>query len=139
MAGMIFLFQIFYTPSHKFTQNAKNLEADKNPYNDSDTEDMLRHFKMEYFLMTGASAYIVTEVVLILGYYSLDKRGPITSELKILLVACMVPRVLRYIYYSLSMMKGNAWFEKHMCWLNYVIGVISYVAAIFSWVSLYQV
>jgi hypothetical protein len=126
-------------PSHKFTQNAKNLEADRNPYNDKDTEDMLRHFKLEYFLMTGSSAYIVTEIVLIMGFYDLKKRGPITHDCIMLLTASMVPRILRYIYYSLSMIKGNAWFEKHMCWLNYVIGVISYVVAIFCWVSLYRV
>lgn len=139
MAGMVFLFQIFYIPAHKFTTNAMNLLLDKNPYNDQDTEDMLRHFKLEYFLMTGTSTFIITELVFILGYYDLKYRGPITTDCIMILGACMVPRILKYIYYSISLVKGNTWFEKHLCWLNYFISVISYVVAIFCWISLYRV
>lgn len=92
---------------------------------------MLRHFKLEYFLMTNTSAFILTEIVFLNGFYHVADRGPITKHDKILLVCCMVPRVLRYIYYSLSLVFGNDFFEKQINFLNYGIGLIHYGVAIY--------
>lgn len=62
---MGFTAHIFFIPAEKFTMNSKYLEDDKNPYNDKKTEDMLRHFKLEYFLMTNALSFIITEAILL--------------------------------------------------------------------------
>ena len=62
---MGFTAHIFFIPAKKFTMNSDDLEDDKSPYNDKNTEDMLRHFKLEYFLMTNALSFIITEVILL--------------------------------------------------------------------------
>jgi hypothetical protein len=56
-----------------------------------------------------------------------------------LLVACMIPRIARYIYYSIALIKGNQWFEKNMQILNYGIGLLSYAAGLYGLISLTMV
>jgi hypothetical protein len=137
---MGFIGHIYFIKARKFTMNPDNLLEDKNPYNDKDTEDMLRHFKLEYFLMTNALSFIITEAIFLSNkFYDLNCRGPITHHMHIILIACMVPRVLRYIYYSISLIKGNDWFERNMKVLNYMIGILSYGVAIYVLISLYSV
>lgn len=108
---MLFLAQVFYSPAEKFTENPENKEYDENPYNDADTEDMLRHFKLEYFLMANSSAFVITEIVFLCGFYKIKDRGPVTDADKLQLICCMIPRILRYIYYSISLALGNEFFE----------------------------
>lgn len=81
--------------------------------------------------MTNASAFVLTEIVFLNGFYHVADRGPITKHDKILLFCCMVPRVLRYIYYSLSLVFGNSFFEDQIKFLNYGIGLIHYGVAIY--------
>lgn len=92
---------------------------------------MLRHFKLEYFLMTNASAFIITEIVFLKNFYHIADRGPVTDTDKVLLICCMIPRILRYIYYSISLALGNEWFESHLKFLNYGVGFLSYGVAIY--------
>jgi hypothetical protein len=88
--------------------NSISLEDDKNPYNDKETEDMLRHFKLEYFLMTNALSFIFTEAILINGnFYNLKCRGTIPANANLILWCCLIPRALRYLYYAISLEKGN--------------------------------
>ena len=109
---MGFTGHIFFIPAQKFTMRDEDLKKDKSPYNDKETEDMLRHFKLEYFLMTNALAFIITEAILMSRQvYDLKCRGLITESTKFTLVCCMLPRIARYIYYSISLIKGNKWFE----------------------------
>jgi hypothetical protein len=139
-AGMGFLFHIYFTKAKKFTMNAESLTEDKNPYNDKETEDMLRHFKLEYFLMTNALSFIITEFILLCdNLYGINCLGPITSTMFSVMVACMVPRILRYIYYSISLSKGNKWFEDNMKILNYFIGIVSYAVGIYCLISLMKI
>ena len=120
--------------------NALMLELDKNPYNDKETEDMLRHFKLEYFLMTNPMAFIITEALLLSQrFYHLECRGEISHNMKVCLICCIVPRALKYLYYSLSLKFGNEWFEDHMWFINWVVGLMSYGVAIFVWIELYSI
>jgi hypothetical protein len=136
---MGFTAHIFFLPAKKFTMNPKLLEKNKSPYDDMATEDMLRHFKLEYFLMTNALSFIITEVLLLSNrFYNIDCRGTFTTNAKILLICCMIPRILRYAYYSVAILKGNEWFEDNMKILNYGIGALSYAAGIYGFISLYN-
>jgi hypothetical protein len=93
--------------------NSVQLTKDLNPYNDKETEDMLRHFKLEYFLMSNALSFIITEAIFLSKkFYDLECRGHISHKMDVLLICCMVPRVLRYLYYSIALCYGNDWFEK---------------------------
>jgi hypothetical protein len=92
---------------------------------------MLRHFKLEYFLMTNSSAFILTEIVFLNGFYDVLQVGPLTNHDKVCLICCMVPRILRYIYYSLSLAFGNSFFEEKLKFLNYGVGLISFGVAIY--------
>lgn len=50
--GIIFLLISYITKIQPFVRHSFLLEFDDNPWNNRDTEDFLRHFKVEYYLVT---------------------------------------------------------------------------------------
>jgi hypothetical protein len=52
-AGMFFLLFNYLAKINPFVRHSYLLENDDNPWNNKDTEDFLRHLKVEYYMVTS--------------------------------------------------------------------------------------
>ena len=96
-AGIFFLLTSYLIKSKPFVRHSFFLENDDNPWNNKNTEDFLRHLKVEYFLVTGQIVNIIVPLIICYannyGWIEIYKFGPRDfSKSQILVILAIIPR-----------------------------------------------
>jgi hypothetical protein len=97
-AGMFFLMFNHLFKINPFMRHEFVRENDDNPWNNKDTEDFLRHLKVEFYLFTSQVVNCVLPIFICFlddfTWIELDSFGPRSfTESQILVLVALIPRL----------------------------------------------
>lgn len=120
VSGMLFMAIVAVIPgSGPFTKNEQKSEKDNNPWNDKNTNDFLRHIKLEYYLISLHLSLMLTELLLMLsGIHHVDWFGPQDFDVVgRLLAICVMPHLIKLMGYMLLLCYGNKLWEQRKSYM----------------------